>query len=124
MIFNNKPVIYGHMSSVVALLGPWESVTPQASMISPGLATTQGKQTEWRHDFALWSRVLFTSLVDLLSINLFCSHILEPAATVFHGTLFGFSQTKQSFLEICELQVKGGSGSEQLIELVQTHTGR
>lgn len=114
MIFNNKAVIYGHMSSVVAPLGPWKSVTPRASMIYPGLATTQDKQTEWRHDFALWLRVLFTSLVDLLSINLFCSHILEPAATVFQGTLFGFSQANQSFLEICELQMKGGSGSEQL----------
>lgn len=113
-MFNKKAVIYGHMSSVVALLGPWESVTPQASVVCPGLATAQDKQTEWRHDFALWLRVLFTSLVDLLSINLFCSHILEPAATVFHGTLFGFSQTNQSFLEICELQMKGGSGSEQL----------
>lgn len=114
MIFNNKAVIYGHVSSVVALLGPWESLTPQASMISPGLATTQDKQTEWRHDFALWLRVLFTSVVDLLPIHLLCSHILEPAATVFHGILFSFSQTSQSFPEICELQMKGGSGSEQL----------
>lgn len=46
MMFNKKAVIYGHMSSVVALLGPWESVTPQASVVCPGLATAQDKQTE------------------------------------------------------------------------------